>query len=132
MTIGIAFNFQWSDLARQSSRVGDALDEFGEVTVTRGSQVLRLAPQAPDPVVAATRDLCRLMSALVQIEAPDHVTKVLNAAWPWTRALPVEDPLELAREVGEAAEMSESLGTWRPWLDVVEDWRRRHSPIEDE
>jgi hypothetical protein len=116
--------FQWSDLARRSGEVGEALDEFGEVSVTRGGVVLRLAPAIADPAVTALRDLSRLLAALVSNDQPDHVVMVLNAAWPWTRALPHDDVLELAREVGGVAEMSESLDTWRPLLDTIADWRR--------
>lgn len=116
--------FQWSDLARRSGEVGDALDEFGEVSVTRGALVLRLGPATPDPVVAAMRDLARLLAALVQTDQPDHVVTVLNAAWPWTRALPDVDVVELAREVGSVAELSESVGSWRPLLESIADWRR--------
>jgi len=123
-TTTITPQFQWSDLARQSTAVGNAIDEHGEVTVTRGGQTLRIAPQVPHPIFAATHDLCRLLTALVALDEPDHVTRVLNAAWPWTRALPAPDQIELAREVGDIAEMCESLDTWRPLLDVIADWRR--------
>lgn len=114
--------FQWSDLARRSPEVGEALDEAGEVVVTRGSRRYRIAP--PDVEIAAVlRDLCRLLSAVVATEQPDHVQAILNAAWPWTRVLSAEDQFALAAEVGPLAETSESLDTWRPLLDSLAAWR---------
>ena len=117
-------SFKWSDLARRSAEVGDALDEYGEITVTRGAQTLRLAPLAADPIVGAMRDLCRILSALVVVDAPDVVVSVLNAAWPWTRVLPLVDQCELAREAGAIAEVCESLDSWEPFLLALADWRR--------
>jgi hypothetical protein len=124
MTLGTRPSFQWSELARRSADVGAALDEFGEVAVQRGSQVLRLGPPDSPDVVLVFRDLCRLLSSMVNSDSPEHVTATLEMAWPWTRALPAKDQLELAAEVGRVAEMSESLGTYRPLLDVIADWRR--------
>ena len=114
--------FQWSDLARRSPEVGQALDEAGEVIVTRGSHKYRIAP--PDHEVATVmRDLCRLLAAVVATEQPEHVRMILNAAWPWTRALPTDDQIALAAEVGPLAETSEALQTWRPLLDSLAAWR---------
>lgn len=122
-TTTTAPGFQWSDLARRSGEVGNALDEFGEVLVTRGAQTLRLSPQTTHPIENVMRDLCRILSALVAHD-PTHVNLVLNAAWPWTRVLPFEDQVMLAVEAGEVAETCESLGTWEPLLTVIADWRR--------
>lgn len=124
MTASIMPSFQWSELARRPAEVGAALDEYGEVTVQRGSQALRLGPPDPPDVAQVQRDLCRLLFALVSSDNPEHVIAILEMAWPWTRALPANDQLELAAEVGRVAEMSESLGTYRPLLDVIADWRR--------
>jgi hypothetical protein len=120
----LAQNFQWSDLARRSSEVGQALDEFGEVSVTRGAQTLRLSAAETHPILDTTRDLCRVLTALVELDEPAQVRRVLNAAWPWTRALPSEDQVELAREVGDVGEMCESLNTWGPLIESLNDWRR--------
>lgn len=117
-------NFQWSDLARRSGEVGNALDEHGEVMVTRGGQMLRLGPPSVDPILNTTRDLCRVLTALVTLDEPAHVARVLNAAWPWTRALPATDQTLLAREAGEVGEMCESLDSWQPLITVLADWRR--------
>ena len=116
-------SFQWSDLARHSSEVSDALDRHGEVTVNRGRQQLRLGPAPSPTIVDVVRDLCALLAALVEHEQPDHVSAVLTRAWPWTRALPAEDQLLLAKEAGETAEMCESLATWKPLTDLLNDWR---------
>jgi hypothetical protein len=120
----LAQNFQWSDLARRSGEVGNALDEHGEVSVTRGAQTLRLGPAKAHPILDTTRDLCRVLTALVELDEPNQVRRVLNAAWPWTRALPGEDQVELAREVGDVGEMCESLNTWGPLIETLNDWRR--------
>lgn len=117
-----AVEFQWSDLARRSPDVADALDEAGEVTVTRGSRRYRIAPPDQD-VAVVMRDLCRLLSAIVATERPDRVREILNTAWPWTRVLPVDDQILLASEVGPLAETCEALGTWRPLLDSLAAWR---------
>ena len=90
----------------------------------RGGQTLRLSPQRPDPIVAATKDLCRLLTALVELDIEEHVVRILTAAWPWTRVLPTDDQIELAHDIAQAAEVSESLDAWRPLLDVIADWRR--------
>lgn len=124
MSVGTQPSFQWSELARRPADVGAALDEFGEVAVQRGAQALRLGPPDSPDVVQVFRDLCRLLFAMVESGSPDHVTATLELAWPWTRSLPAKDQLELAAEVGRVAEMSESLGTFRPLLDVLSDWRR--------
>lgn len=124
MAVGTQPTFQWSELARRPADVGAALDEYGEVTVQRGSQALRLGPPDSPDVVQVFRDLCRLLSSMVKSDSPERVTVILEMAWPWTRALPAVDQLELAAEVGRVAEMSESLGTYRPLLDVIADWRR--------
>jgi hypothetical protein len=124
MAIGTSPSFQWSELARRSADVGAALDEFGEVSVLRGSQALRLGPPDSPEVLQVFRDLCRLLSSMVTSDTPEHVTSILEMAWPWTRALPAKEQLELVAEVGRVAEMSESLGTWRPLLEVLADWRR--------
>ena len=128
--------FQWSDLARRSSDVGHALDEYGEVTVTRGAQTLRIAPQLSHPIVDTMRDLCRILTAVVAVDS-DNVSQILNTAWPWTRVLPHSDQLELATEAGAVAETCESLGTWEPLLIVLADWRRTarayaqgHGPVD--
>jgi hypothetical protein len=120
----LAQSFQWSDLARRSGEVGHALDEHGEVSVTRGAQTLRLGPAEAHPILDTTRDLCRVLTALVELDEPGQVRRVLNAAWPWTRALPAVDQVELAREVGDVGEMCESLNTWGPLVETLNDWRR--------
>lgn len=114
--------FQWSDLAKKPTEVGDALDADGEVTVTRGSQTLRIS-QHEDDVVIVMREMCGLLTAVVATESPAQVCVILNAAWPWTRVLPTNDQIELATEVGPLAETCESLGTWRPLLDALSAWR---------
>lgn len=124
MTMSTVPSFQWSELARRPADVGSALDEHGEVTVQRGSQSLRLGPPDSPDITQVYRDLCRLLSSLVSSDNPEHVSSILAMAWPWTRALPANDQLELVAEVGRMAEMSESLGTYRPLLDVIADWRR--------
>jgi hypothetical protein len=116
--------FQWSDLARRSSEVGDALDADGQVTVTRGSQVLTITRASSESTNEAITDLCRILAALVRVGDPSSVRSVLNAAWPWTRVLPDVDQLELAREVGDTAEICDSLGTWGPMGGLLGDWRR--------
>ncbi len=114
--------FQWSDLARHSRDVARALDDQGEVTVTRGTRTYRIAP--PDhEITTVLRDLCQLLSAVVDTEQPDRVRTILNAAWPWTRVLPADDQIALAAEVGPLAQTCESVGTWRPLLDSLAAWR---------
>lgn len=117
-------SFLWSDLARHPKDVGEALDQHGHVTVSRGSQVLRLAPDTSDPIVNVMSDLCRILTALIDLDKPDQVVAILAAAWPWTRALPTEDQLLLAKEAGEVGAMCESLDVWKPLLTVIADWRR--------
>ncbi len=117
-------NFSWSDLGRRSTDVGDALDEFGEVTVIRGGEVLRLAPAAAPSIIEVTRILSAVLSKLVELGDTPTLTKVLAAAWPWTRPLPTDDQLLLAREVAGAVEICEDLDTWAPLAQVLADWRR--------
>jgi hypothetical protein len=114
--------FQWSDLAKKPTEVGNALDAAGEVTVTRGTQTLRISQPEHD-IASVMREMCRLLSAIVATEAPDRVCAILNSAWPWTRVLPINDQIELASEVGPLAETCESLDTWRPLLDSLSAWR---------
>ena len=120
----VAPSFQWSELARRSGDVGAALDDFGEVTVVRGAQTLRLGPPPSRDITTIVRDMCGLLSALVASDTPHQVTRVLEAAWPWTRALPKTDQIALAAEVGPIAEMCESLGSYKALIDVIADWRR--------
>jgi len=114
--------FQWSDLAKKPTEVGKALDAAGEVTVTRGSQTLRIS-QLEHDVETVMREMCGLLGAVVATESPERVCAILNAAWPWTRVLPVDDQVELAAEVGPLAETCESLDTWRPLLEALAAWR---------
>lgn len=117
-------SFQWSELARRSADVGAALDLHGEVTVQRGPQALRLGPTQAPEITQVFHDLCRLLASLVAADQPEHVTRILETAWPWTRALPAVDQLSLAVEIGPVAEMCESLDTYRPLLELLADWRR--------
>ena len=110
--------------------------ETYQVTVTRGAQTLRIAPQLSHPIVDTMRDLCRILTAVVAVDS-DNVSQILNTAWPWTRVLPHSDQLELATEAGAVAETCESLGTWEPLLIVLADWRRTarayaqgHGPVD--
>lgn len=121
-TVLAAPAFQWSDLAKKPTEVGKALDAAGEVTVTRGSQTLRIS-QPDHDVTTVMRDMCGLLGAVVATETPERVCAILNAAWPWTRVLPTPDQIELAAEVGPLAETCESLDTWRPLLDALAAWR---------
>ncbi len=114
--------FQWSDLAKKPTEVGNALDAAGEVTITRGSQTLRISHPEHDVAVVMS-EMCRLLGAVVATETPERVCVILNAAWPWTRVLPIDDQVDLAAEVGPLAEMCESLDTWRPLLDALAAWR---------
>ena len=114
--------FQWSDLAKKPTEVGDALDAAGEVTITRGAQTLRIS-QPENDLAAVMREMCGLLGAIVATETPERVCTILNAAWPWTRVLPIADQIELAAEVGPLAETCESLDTWRPLLDSLSAWR---------
>lgn len=116
--------FQWSDLSRHSTEVGNALDEYGEVTVTRGAQSLRLAPSTEPEIVEVTRALCSVLARLVELGKPDLVKSVLGHAWPWTQVLPEDDQLTMAGEVASSAEICESVGTWQPFITAIEDWRR--------
>jgi len=117
-------SFQWSELARRSAEVGAALDEHGEVVVKRGAQTLRLAPQESEETVLIIRDLFHLLTGLASSNSPEFVSKVLEAAWPWTRALPAHDQILLVKEVAPIAEMSVSLGTYRPLIEELANWRR--------
>lgn len=117
-------SFQWSELGRRSGEVGDALDAYGEVTVVRGSQLLRLAVPTERSIMDTLREMCRVLTVLVKDDDSTHVTKILNVAWPWTRALPEIDQIAFAREVGSVAEVCESLNSWRQLIDLVADWRR--------
>jgi len=114
--------FQWSDLAKRPTVVGDALDASGEVTVIRGSKTLRISEPEHD-VATVMREMCGLLSAVVATESPERVCVILSVAWPWTRVLPTDDQVALAAEVGPLAETCESLGTWRPLLDALSAWR---------
>jgi len=114
--------FQWSDLAKKPTEVGNALDAAGEVTITRGAQTLRISQPEHD-LAAVMREMCGLLGAIVATETPERVCTILNAAWPWTRVLPIADRIELAAEVGPLAETCESLDTWRPLLDSLSAWR---------
>jgi len=117
-------SFQWSELARRSSEVGAALDEHGEVMVKRGAQTLRLAPKDSDETVLIYRDLFYLLTGLAKSDSPELVSRVLVAAWPWTRALPAHDQILLVKEVAPIAEMCVSLGNYKPLLDELASWRR--------
>ncbi len=114
--------FQWSDLAKKPTEVGNALDAGGEVTVTRGSQTIRISLPEHD-IATVMREMCGILGAVVATEPPERVCAILNAAWPWTRVLPIEDQVALAAEVGPLAETCESLDTWRPLLDALSAWR---------
>jgi len=114
--------FQWSDLAKKPTEVGNALDAAGEVTITRGAQTLRISQPEHD-LAAVMREMCGLLGAIVATETPERVCTILNAAWPWTRVLPIADRIELAAEVGPLAETCESLDTWRLLLDSLSAWR---------
>lgn len=114
--------FRWSDLARKSTEVGKALDDDGEVIVTRGSRSYRIAQSDPD-IALVLRDMCRLLTAVVQTDTQEHAQVILTSAWPWARALPPKDQIALAEEVGPLAESCEALGTWRPLLDSLAAWR---------
>lgn len=120
-TLGVP-EFQWSDLSRRAVEVGQALDDFGEVRVRRGSRSYQMA-LSDDQIAHVLRDLCRLLSAVVATESDEHTRAILNAAWPWTRALPTDDQVALAHEVGPLAEMCESLDTWKPLLDSIAAWQ---------
>lgn len=114
--------FQWSDLARRSPDVGDALDADGEVIVTRGSRSYRIAQLGHETAIVL-QDFSRLLAALVATASPDQVRATLNAAWAWTRILPDADQLTCAHEVGSLAETCESLHSWKPLVDSIEAWR---------
>lgn len=117
-------SFSWSDLARRSGAVGEAIEAYGTVTVVRGSQILTIAPVGEPDVVEATRALAHVLTKLVETEAHDVVDAVLSSAWPWTRVLPAADRIELAKEIAEAAEVSGSVESWHPFSTVLADWRR--------
>lgn len=117
-------SFTWSDLARRPGEVGEAIDEYGEVTVLRGRATLRLAVEPASTLVDFSVQLCRVLNRLVALEDDDVVTEVLTSAWPWTRALPADDQLMLAGDVANVAEMCVSLHTFRPLERLLEDWQR--------
>lgn len=117
-------SFQWSELGRRSGEVGDALDTHGEVTVVRGSQMLRLAAPTERSIADTLSEMSRVLTVLVKDDDSTHVTKILNEAWPWTRMLPKEDQIAFAREVGLVVEICESLNSWHQLIDMVADWRR--------
>jgi hypothetical protein len=114
--------FQWSDLANKPTEVGNALDDAGEVTIIRGTQTLRIAQPEHD-ISSVMREMCGLLDAIVATETPERVCTILNAAWPWTRVLPIDDQIELAAEVGPLAKSCESLDSWRPLLNSLSAWR---------
>ena len=89
------------------------------------------APTAETDIRQILHDMCRLLSALVAQSDPTHIVKVLEAAWPWTRALPADDQLALAAEVGPVVEMCDSSGDWTRLLDVMADWRRTARAYDD-
>jgi hypothetical protein len=64
-----------------------------------GVQALRIC-QPDHDLAAVMREMCRLLGAIVATETPERLRMVLNAAWPWTRVLPIDDRIELAAEVG--------------------------------
>lgn len=123
--------FQWSELARRSAEVGAALDAHGEVMVQRGTQALRLGPPEPEEMTQLTRDMFRLLTTLASLDNPEFVSTVVETAWPWTRALPVESRVRLVNTIAPIAEMCESLGTYKPLLDELRDWRRTARALAD-
>lgn len=106
--------FQRSDLARRPTEAGKALDAAGEVTISRGSQTLRISQPEHD-LATVISDMCGLLGAVVATEPPERVCVILNAAWPWTRMLPTDDQIELAAEVGPLAETCD------------DQWRKPHA-----
>lgn len=124
-------SFQWSELGRRSGEVGAAVDTYGEVTVVRGSQTLRLSARPSIESTGVLGDLCRLLSALTEVDEPDHVSLVLATAWPWTRALPEDARLAFAAEVGPVMEMCESLGSYNALTNLLNDWRRTARALAD-
>lgn len=124
-------HFQWSELARRSAEVGAALDAHGEVMVQRGTQSLRLGPPEPEEMTLLTRDLFRLLTTLATLDDPEFVSRVVETAWPWTRALPADSRVRLVNTIAPIAEMCESLGTYKSLLDELRDWRRTASAWAD-
>ncbi|MFM8310616.1 MAG: hypothetical protein ACKOAZ_01820 [Ilumatobacteraceae bacterium] len=116
--------FQWSELARRAGDVGSALDAHGAVDVVRGAQTLRLGPAASRDADAVVRDLCSVLAEVAGMASHDLGAAVLEAAWPWTRALPPGERVVLLGEVGPLAEMCASLGTFAPLIESLADWRR--------
>lgn len=115
--------FQWNELARKPGEVGEALDDFGEVEVVRGTTVLRLSPAPSANIVDVTRALCSVLRTLAERGSESLVREILHEAWPWTRPLPDADVMALAIEAGRVAEMCEGLGSWTPLTEVLNDWR---------
>ena len=70
------------------------------------------------------RDLRRVLESLVSADQPDYISKVIQLARPWTRALSAADRLLLSTEAGALAEMCEALSNYRPLLDALADWQR--------
>lgn len=124
-------SFQWSELARRSAEVGAALDAHGEVMVQRGAQSLRLGPPESEEMALLTRDLFRLLTTLANLDNAELVSSVIETAWPWTRALPADSHVRLINTIAPIAEMCESLGTYKPLLDELRDWRRTASAWAD-
>ena len=115
-------SFQWSELGRRSADVGHALDEFGEVTVTRSGEVLRLAPAATPTMVEFTQSLWPCSPSWSSWNSLPS-SRCSTAAWPWTKALPADDQIALAHEVGELAEICAELGSWSPLAVSLAAWR---------
>jgi hypothetical protein len=115
--------YQWSDLAKHAREVRHTLDRDGTVEINVGGTPYVLAPRTAPTILDITRQLCDLVAAVVAVGDDDLVRAVLNKAWAWTRVLPTDDQVELAREAAATAELCESLNTWAPLAELLMEWR---------
>jgi hypothetical protein len=114
---------QWSDLARDPTRVAELTDR-GDVRVKRrdGADLLLTredrAASVDEGILAAARTLRRTFEL-----APEAVEKILHGEYPWLDQLPKGALTEFAGDFVRASQAAADLGRWEVLAQTLREWK---------
>jgi hypothetical protein len=114
---------QWSDLARDPTRVAELTDK-GDVRVKRrdGADLLLTREDRVASVDEGILTTARTLRRTFEL-APEAVEKILLGEYPWLDQLPKDALTEFAADFVRASQAAADLGRWEVLAQTVREWK---------
>lgn len=116
---------QWSEVARNPSKVAAAVDADGLVIISRRGEPDLALMRADRRLYAreAGQATARMLHQLFQEIGSQAQARVLQRVFPWTKFLPQEGRDEFLEDFLTTLDACADLDIWPPMEQTIQEWR---------